>query len=157
MSYYTTIRCKCIVKQEYRELVADTIALISHKLDRDIKDQYLKKILNDGSRFYHYFYNKNKWYEKIEEDEMIYSFSVDTGVWQFHVAISNEVDEIEEFLVRFSPRYLEKIDYLEIYDENSVEHFLMGRHDSYLLTDFFVQDFRGEFGIGWSENIFLTL
>lgn len=146
-----------MVKSEYRQLIAETITSVSYRRNTDIDDNYLQELLHDGSRFNLFFYNRNKWYEALSEEEIPYSLNVYTGEWQFHVAINNAVDEIEEFLVRFNPRYLEKIEYLEIYDENSVEHFLTGRHDSYLLTNFFVQDFLNEFGMGWSKNILIRL
>lgn len=143
MSYYTTIRCKCIVKQRFREFIGQVINEISNEKEIQLEDKYLNDVLNDGSRFRLFFYDKNKWYESIEEEEIVYSYDVSSGAWHFHVAINREEDEIEEFLVRFRPKYLEKIETLEIYDENSVEQYLQGRRDTYLITDFILDWIEG--------------
>ena len=136
MSYYTTIRCKCVVKQGFRELIGQVVDEVSNGKELHLEDKYLKEVLSDGSRFRLFFYDKNKWYEKIKEEEIAYSYNATSGEWHFHVAINREDGEIEEFLVRFKPIFLEEIELLEIYDENAVEQYLEGRRDSYLITDF---------------------
>lgn len=155
MSYYTTIRCKCIVKQEYRQLIADIITKIPTQI-AEINNDYIRQLLMNGSRFGCFFQdNMNGWHEAIAEDPVAYLFDVESGEWHFHVSINKESDEIEEFLVRFNPRFLESIYFLEIYDENSVTHFLEERWNNYLITSSFVDDLIDEFGKYWANNIHL--
>lgn len=155
MSYYTTVRCKCLVKAEYRQLLAGIINKMPTQIS-ETKNSYIRQILTNGSRFGCFFQdNISGWQEVISEEPIPYFFCPITGEWHFHITINQQFDEIEEFLVRFNPRFLQRVYFLEIYDENSINHFLQERWDDYLITLVIIRDLIDEFGENWLKNIHL--
>lgn len=152
MSMYTDVRCKCVVKEEYRTLIGDILKgkTSSHFLK---EYEYIQRLLK-STRFGAFFNTDNSSpMEEINEVAIPFLYDVQTGEWHFHTSINKEYDEVEKFLVYFNSKFLKKIFFFETYDEYSVDDFLDKKRDTYLTTDKLFRMCICDHGVRWMQNI----
>lgn len=120
MSVYTTIRCKCIVAKEYRELMAEVLENPYSNIM--FEDRVINTIMEAAIRFTNYFFGGSDdfkdgdghftWQEPID-----FKYDRVTGEWYFMTEVNHLDDEEQMFFELFVPRYIEKVEFYESYIE----------------------------------------
>jgi hypothetical protein len=131
MGMYTGLRCKCIVKEEFRpmikSLMKDEVAgLLSWKIVADAYGYDFVKQYADYSRssfipFGSLAYMPDSWEaDNKVTDGFERQFDEKTGYWAFQCSLKNYDDTIEAFFEMVLNNIAEKIIHLETYYEEDV-------------------------------------
>lgn len=109
MSMYTTLKCKCTIKQEHRTLIAKLFKRESYKFYVETDNPYIK--------LFNMPYNFGKFFELNTATNEIGIHNVydeTTGEWSFHIRFIEADDEWLWFCRLFAPLYIEKISYVRM-------------------------------------------
>jgi hypothetical protein len=131
MGMYTGLRCKCIVKKEFRPMIKSLMkdevdGLLSWKIVADAYGYDFVKQYADYSRssfipFGSLVYMPDSWeVDNKATDGFERQFDEETGYWAFQCSLKNYDDTIEVFIDLILNNIAEKIIHLETYYEECV-------------------------------------
>jgi hypothetical protein len=123
MGMYTGLRCKCIVKEEFRPLIAK---MMKENLDwKDIAegygfiDEFSKGFRADFIPYGSLCYMPDEWEDENRKakDGFNRQFNEETGYWAFQCSLKNYESDIEKFFDLILNNIAERIIHLEKYYE----------------------------------------
>lgn len=131
MADYIGLRCKVIIKPEYREALQELHNETYYDWSEapfDFMREYGKRRNADGIPTAPLSYMPDSWeepnqtatlYEGAPSDGFDRSFDLETGYWSFQCSLTNRDQEIETFLNVVLSVIAQEILHLEIYEENA--------------------------------------
>lgn len=131
MSVYTTIRCKCIVAKEYRELMIEVLETPYSNIM--FEDRVINTIMQSANRFTNYFFGGSDDFEDGDghftwQEPIDFKYDRVSGEWHFVTEVNHLNAEEEMFFKLFVPRYIEKIEFYESYIEFIYDDYEEGKN-----------------------------
>lgn len=127
MGMYTGLRCKVIIKPEYREEMAymDSINYEWEQSNLDFMREYSKDYRATFIPCGVLSYMPSSWEEEpfdrfgigFPTDGFSTDFDPETGLWSFQCSLKNYEDTIENFMENVLTRIVERVIHLEYYYE----------------------------------------